>query len=319
MTHESGITIGIPAYNARKTLERAISSALDQTFQGDFEVLIVDDGSQDTTANIALAYALMHPDQVRLIRTPNRGVAAARNVIVREARFDHLTWLDADDYYYPEKLARQHDALMLWHMVGHTLPGDPALMVFSSFTMDGQTHRFAPYLADPEPAILSGRFRAYLWASLTATRAYFDVGAFNEDLHRSEDTDWLLRYLDLGPRIVATDGDPLIHYHFSTSRNGGAVEAAFSFMLERYGDRMKAHGIFDEHVPRRWWEISNFYASGGQQDDVWRCRANAARLDPQRYREKLDEEVDKLPPGERERARVVCMGLLEQGQLPVNR
>ena len=316
MTLEFGITVGIPAYNARKSLEIALDSVLSQTFEGRYEILIVDDGSEDTTANIGRAYELMLPEKVRLIRTPNRGVAAARNTIVQEARFNHLTWLDADDFYMPGKLERQYDALMLWHTVNHTLPGDPYLMVFSNYLMDGKVCRFGRYLGNPERAILAGEFRAYLWASMTATEAYRSIAPFNEVLHRSEDTDWLLRYLKQSKRqLVVTDGEPLVQYHFSTNRDARAVEASFKFMLEHYGDRMKAHGIYDEFVPRRWWEISNFYLSKELFDDMWRCRALAAHFDEPRYGEKLEDELAKLAPEEGKRVRAMCMAAQEMSAI----
>lgn len=292
----TGITIGIPAYNARKTLERAIDSALSQTIKLPIEVLIVDDGSTDTTANIALSYELMHPDCVRLIRVPNRGVAAARNIIVKNARYDHLTWLDADDYYWPHKLETQFDALMMTHMINKTLPGDTYVMVVSPVWIDQKLCDFSAYFADPIKNILKGEFRAYLWATMTATAAYREVGPFNENLHRSEDTDWLLRYLLADSRfLVSTASDrPVVQYHFSTQRDGRRVEESFDYMRETYGREMKAYGIFDEYVPRRYWEISNFYHSNKKWDDMWRCRALAAKYGPATYGERLAKEINSL-------------------------
>lgn len=92
-----GITVGIPAFNARLTLERALDSALSQTVSEPVEIIVVDDGSTDTTANIARSYELMFPDVVRLIRCENRGVAAARNTIVENAKYDHLGPVDKVD------------------------------------------------------------------------------------------------------------------------------------------------------------------------------------------------------------------------------
>ncbi|KRE00073.1 hypothetical protein ASE63_08195 [Bosea sp. Root381] len=292
----NGVTIGLPAFNARRTLERAIDSALSQTIKLPFEIIVVDDGSDDTTANIALSYQLMHPDIVRLIRVPNGGVAAARNVIVANARFDHLTWLDADDYYRPDKLDRQYQYLLVWHMINKTYPGDTYLMTFAPVWIDRKRYDFSKYFKDPIKHILTGEFRAYLWASMTATASYREVGPFNEALHRSEDTDWLLRYLLSSERmLVSTDADePAVQYHFSTQRDGKKVEESFDFMRNTYGHEMQSRGIFDEYVPRRYWEISNFYHSNKRWDDMWRCRALAAKFGPADFTDRLANEIASI-------------------------
>lgn len=90
----------IAVYNGEKTLARAIDSVLAQTHPA-CEIIVVDDGSTDTSAEIAASYG----PPVRLLRQPNRGVAAARNLGVRAARGEWVAFLDADDYYYPERLA----------------------------------------------------------------------------------------------------------------------------------------------------------------------------------------------------------------------
>lgn len=291
-----GITVGVPVFNGRNTLPRALDSILSQTVKLPIEVIIVDDGSTDTSANIALSYELLHPNVFRLIRTENRGVAAARNLIVSEARYDHLTWLDADDYYYPTKLAIQHETLSMWHMFGHSHLGDPHLMTFSNFDIGNEVYSFVSWLADPIKHILTGEFRAYLWASMVSTEAYRTIGPFNEVLHRGEDTDWLLRFLLQSPRlIVLTGGTPQMKYHFSTDRDGKKVEDGLQYMLSTYGDLFVERGVMDEFVPRRYWEISNFYHRNKAWNEMWRCRAIAAKMDPIRYENRLKSEIAAIP------------------------
>lgn len=89
----------IPAYNAAATLARAIDSVLAQTWTA-HEVIVVDDGSHDASAALAAAYG----PPVRLLRQANAGVSAARNAGAQAATGDWLTFLDADDWYYPERL-----------------------------------------------------------------------------------------------------------------------------------------------------------------------------------------------------------------------
>lgn len=92
-------SVVIPAYNAAATLARAIESVRAQTWPA-HEIIVVDDGSSDATPEVAARFG----GAVRLIRQPNQGVAAARNRGAREAGGDWLAFLDADDWYAPDRL-----------------------------------------------------------------------------------------------------------------------------------------------------------------------------------------------------------------------
>ncbi len=89
----------IAVYNGAATLARAIDSVLNQTYPP-HELIVVDDGSSDGTAQVVRAYGA----PVRYIHQANAGVAAARNAGAQAASGDWLAFLDADDWYYPERL-----------------------------------------------------------------------------------------------------------------------------------------------------------------------------------------------------------------------
>ena len=97
------VSVIIPTYNRATLVVEAVASALAQTYR-DFEVLVVDDGSTDGTLK-ALAPFLGEVKLLRLSR--RRGVSAARNLGIRAARSRWLAFLDSDDLWLPEKLARQ--------------------------------------------------------------------------------------------------------------------------------------------------------------------------------------------------------------------
>ncbi len=90
----------IPAFNAATTLRQAIDSVLTQAV-APYEVIVVDDGSTDATAEVAAGYGA----RITLIRQRNSGVSAARNAGARAATAEWLCFLDADDWYYPDRLA----------------------------------------------------------------------------------------------------------------------------------------------------------------------------------------------------------------------
>lgn len=107
------ITIGITAFNARDTLDRAVASALAQSWQPT-EIIAVDDGSTDGTWELLGDLARRHPE-LRAFQSPiNGGVAAARNRIIAEARGEFLAFFDDDDESHPERLAVQHARLTLY-------------------------------------------------------------------------------------------------------------------------------------------------------------------------------------------------------------
>jgi glycosyltransferase involved in cell wall biosynthesis len=93
----------IPAYNAARTLRAAVESVLLQTVR-DIEVIVVDDGSEDDTAEVARAIS---DPRVTLVSQANLGASAARNAGIRSAHGRYVAFLDADDLWLPDKLARQ--------------------------------------------------------------------------------------------------------------------------------------------------------------------------------------------------------------------
>lgn len=99
------VSVVVPAFNAGSTIRESVNSALNQTYRN-IEVIIVDDGSTDDTR--AVASELSRRDaRVRYVYKQNGGVASARNKGIAEARGDYIATLDADDLWYPTKLARQ--------------------------------------------------------------------------------------------------------------------------------------------------------------------------------------------------------------------
>jgi glycosyltransferase involved in cell wall biosynthesis len=99
------VSVLVPAYNAAATIAETLASALAQTYE-DLEVIVVDDGSTDDTAEIVADIASCDP-RVILVRQVNGGVANARNTALGRARGSYIAPLDADDLWHPDKLAHQ--------------------------------------------------------------------------------------------------------------------------------------------------------------------------------------------------------------------
>ncbi len=97
------VSVVIPAFNAVKTLEATVNSVLAQTVR-EIEIIVVDDGSTDGTLKLASSF---RDDRLRAVHQQNAGVSAARNVGLRSATGDYVAFLDSDDLWLPEKLAKQ--------------------------------------------------------------------------------------------------------------------------------------------------------------------------------------------------------------------
>lgn len=102
------ISIVIPVFNAESFIRRCLDSIVAQSNK-DFEAILVDDGSTDSSASICDFYAKEH-SFISVIHTPNRGVSAARNLGIKSAKGSFVTFIDADDYVTPRHLQAFVDA-----------------------------------------------------------------------------------------------------------------------------------------------------------------------------------------------------------------
>jgi glycosyltransferase involved in cell wall biosynthesis len=120
MPHRPKVSVCVPSYNHARFLPATLDSVFAQTYK-DFEVVIVDDGSTDSSYEIAQSYAAKHPRLIRLLthaEHKNRGISATVNLAFREARGEYWMGVPSDDMLYPDKLARQVEFLDAHTSVG---------------------------------------------------------------------------------------------------------------------------------------------------------------------------------------------------------
>ena len=98
----------IPTFNRAHILERAIASVFDQSFR-DFELIVVDDGSTDSTPILLAKLIDLYPGKLKVLVQQNKGVSTARNFAAAKACGLWLAFLDSDDEWLPDKLQRQFD------------------------------------------------------------------------------------------------------------------------------------------------------------------------------------------------------------------
>lgn len=99
------VSVILPTYNRAHVLDRAMQSVLEQTWTN-FELLVIDDGSTDHTAQLLAKYS---DPRLRRIYQENKGVSAARNVGIAASTGEFIALLDSDDYWLPQKIASQLD------------------------------------------------------------------------------------------------------------------------------------------------------------------------------------------------------------------
>jgi glycosyltransferase involved in cell wall biosynthesis len=102
------VSVIIPTHNRADFLRGALTSILDQTFQ-DFEIIVVDDASNDNTSEVVASF---NDERINLVRhETNKGGSAARNTGILASKGDYIAFLDDDDEWFPDKLAKQIDIL----------------------------------------------------------------------------------------------------------------------------------------------------------------------------------------------------------------
>jgi glycosyltransferase involved in cell wall biosynthesis len=218
------ITIGITAFNAAPTIERAVRSALAQSWRP-VEILIVDDGSEDETPEILDTLRREHPE-IRLVRQgENRGVAATRNRILAEAAGEFLAFFDDDDESLPERVQAQRQRIVeyerdfaggapvICHTARRQLYPDGSQRIVP--TMGEREGQLAPAgLPVAERVLLGRRLKGAYGACATCSQmarlsTYAIVGGFDPMLARCEDTDLNVRLGMAGAHFVGV-AQPLV-------------------------------------------------------------------------------------------------------------
>lgn len=218
------VSVIIPAYNAEAFLARAILSVEAQTFR-DFELVVVDDGSTDGTADIARGF-----ESVRYVRGSHQGEAGARNLGLEEATGELVAFVDADDEWLPEKLARQ---VAFMESLGSSFSYTDSYIV-----RDGHRVRYST-LARPHrgeilaPLIDDWLDQAFILPTeVVASRALLrNAGGFETGLSTAGHVDYglWLKLAILGARFDYLDEPLALWYRGHESVSSDAVE-----MIERY-------------------------------------------------------------------------------------
>lgn len=203
------ISILIPCFNAERWIRQAIESALAQS-EVESEVLVVDDGSTDSSLEIIKSFG----SRIRWESGPNQGGNVARNRLLAAARGEWLQYLDADDYLLPDKIARQLE----W-LEGR---GDSVDVLFSPVILEHGAGRAATRerLPIPEPhdrwVLLARWYLPQTGGPLWRKQAIVDVGGWTPDQPCSQEHELYLRLLMAGKRFEYCPHSGAIYRQWST-------------------------------------------------------------------------------------------------------
>lgn len=239
------VSIVIPVYNRARTILRAVTSVLAQDYRN-FELIIVDDGSTDTTTEVVAAIA---DPRLRIVTQANAGVAAARNRGIAEARGELVAFCDSDDEWLPGKLAAQIECFRRGSSrLGLVYTGIERITADGTRSVEEARHRGWIYrdLLAHNVVLGCGSTPMFRRCALDMT------GGYDPALPANEDYDCVLRIA----RFFEVDcvAAPLARYHDAEepdcaaapariSRNARANRISRRILMARYGEDMKRAGV----------------------------------------------------------------------------
>tara|TARA_R100000687_G_scaffold70255_1_gene59839 strand:- start:893 stop:1765 length:873 start_codon:yes stop_codon:yes gene_type:complete len=243
------ISVITPTYNRARFLPAAVASVLSQTF-GDFELIIVDDGSEDNTPDVLKPF--LADRRVRYVYQENQGQSHARNLALKQATGDFIAFLDSDDVWARDKLEKQL-AVFRANSEVDIVHGDEATIneqgsVVSLQNMRRYSGRITRYLlADNSVSITT---------ALVRRRCFDEMGGFDTSVGVADDYELWLRFsarycYQYEPGIVASYRVMADQISSDKRRRYAANERIIQQFLARYGEVLSPG--------ERRWGLARFY------------------------------------------------------------
>jgi len=221
----------VPAYNAERYIERALTSVLEQSRPPD-EIIVVDDGSTDATVDVLAAYG----SRLRVVRQANCGPAAARNRGIEMATGELICFQDADDEWHHDKLAKQ---LALFDE-------RPSVGICITHVRNVWAEHLEAQRRALEQHALANDPPGYVFQASLIRRSVFErAGMLDERLRRAEDVEWFARAKDAGVALAIVP-EVLVYRHLHGQNTSDAGESSasdrYDQLLEVMAARLKQRG-----------------------------------------------------------------------------
>ncbi|MBD3883526.1 glycosyltransferase family 2 protein [Phormidium tenue FACHB-886] len=204
------ISVVIPCYNSERFIRPAVESILNQTFRA-FELILVDDGSTDSTPEIIQSYA-DRDSRVRLLKTGNSNTGsggAARNRAIAEAKYDWIAMLDHDDVALPDRLEKQMAAaeanphVVVWGSYIHHINAQGDFLSFQAWGATTEAE-FYKLRSQGKPTTV------YHPTALMRKDILLKVGGYRAEFRGADDLDLFDRMAEYGPILAIPE--PLVLY-----------------------------------------------------------------------------------------------------------
>jgi glycosyltransferase involved in cell wall biosynthesis len=254
------ITIGITCFNATATIERALQSALAQDWP-DFEIVVVDDASTDSSPDILRKLAEMD-GRIRLYRhVENRGCAAARNIILRKATGAFVAFFDDDDTSSSNRLRVQYERIVSYENES----GATLVACYTSGTRyypngyEMLIHAIGSRQTVPVGMVVADYLLAFIrlpnvfygagtpTCSLMARiQVFTTVGGFDESMRRQEDSDFAVRLAFRGGHFIGVS-EPLLQQFVTTGseKNARIEYESMRRLLNKNQEYLKRRRLYD--------------------------------------------------------------------------
>lgn len=233
------ISIIIPLYNKEAYIKNTINKVLLQTYQN-FELIIVNDGSKDNGPQIAESFS---DPRIRLINKENGGVSSARNVGIKEAKYDYIAFLDADDEWLPNHLEEIHKLIVDY--------GSEANVFVTNFARKYPDGRIIPNRKEDElkQGIITNYFKEALKKAVIHTscvcvskNALDIVNGFDERFSNGEDIDLWVRLA----RKYKISYSPIVTEHYlQDAHNNSKIIKDYSKVAAMHIRLMKCVNRYD--------------------------------------------------------------------------
>lgn len=283
------VSVIIPTYNRSLLLRQTIDSVLAQTYTG-FELIVVDDGSTDDTAQMILEYTSRYDGCVRYVYQANAGESVARQHGVDIAKGELLAFLDSDDLWLPNKLQRQMDFLMQHPEVAYVYSWAQIINREGNavtWPILGSQHDSSQFSLEQ---LVLGNFIVGPGSTLLLRRAAYEAcGGFSSSIRFAEDWDLCLR-LAISNRFGCVC-EPLVKIRLyergwhQTRENMPRMLRDHLLLIEKFFELPEVSFTSLTSVRSR--ALANQYANAGfaylmhgDSDEGWACLAKARELAP---------------------------------------
>ena len=218
------ISVVVPVFNMKQFLPRLMHKLINQA--GNYEIILVNDGSTDGSANLCEQYAQKYSDRIRVVHKENGGLSSARNTGIHLAKGEYVIFPDPDDWVELNFISRlqelQEQYLPDLLCIGHYIDFDQ----YSIPANKGESMKQMDCIQAQRALLIPPCINGFAWNKLYRLELIrkYEL-SFLDDVGTTEDLDFAFRYLQYCKRVIFVPEERLYHYY---QRSGAATHSGFS-------------------------------------------------------------------------------------------